>query len=186
MGLKRTRKIKKGSAARYQKARALRIAEKIQTGLYTLTEVLASEQTGIETHYRWMRQKPEYKKLIDEANFNQEREIVSAASKSLKKQIEGYEFEEVQEFYCPEQNLTEEDLLAGKVPRMVLTERRVKTKKVHPSTQATIFALSSKGNWRTTSRTELTGADGGSVSVESRTLSREALEEIEKEISSDE
>lgn len=158
----------------YSPEKGRRIAEEVVKGEYLLRDILRKEGIASSTYYKWQRDYPEFKAMIEEAKRDFRNYIGDSAVPLLRQQMEGYKVKNSKKKHIYI-NPTPEQEAKGVKRRKILIEESNETKEIQPNLQAIIFALTScdPQNWQNRTSTELTGA-GGAPLIPEQPLSREA------------
>jgi transposase-like protein len=139
---------------RYSKKVVNAITDLLSSDNYTISEVC--QQVGInpKTYYDWLKNKPEFAEVIDQAIDDRMKLFAKEAKRSLMKKLTGYTIQEKHTTYV-EAGKNEE-----RKPK--IKEQKIVDKHFQPDTAAIIFTLTNAEpeNWKNKYNGELTGKDG--------------------------
>lgn len=146
--------------AKYSKKIVNEICELIKKDSYTTIEICRHIDISEETYYKWLREKPEFSESIKEAQLEWRKTLAFEAKRSLRKLVNGFDFDETQTIYVDSGVLDENNK-----PKPKVKEQRIIKKHIFPNLGAVTFALTNAGidideNWKNTQSNELTGKDG--------------------------
>lgn len=130
-----------------------RIKVLLESDTYTSTELCRIVGIDTATYYRWLKDKPEFAKMIEEAEERRLDELYQVAKNSLFKVARGYEVTETKTITIPSKS----------DPSKPIIKEQVTTKKhVPPNPTAIIFTLTNRDpkRWKNKHSTEVTGKDG--------------------------
>lgn len=130
------------TASKYDEKTAKQICKLIEKDSYTISEICEKVNIGVSTYYQWREAHPQFLESVKIAQENRKKGFAELARKSLKKLVEGFEYEEVK---------TEEE-------EGLEVRRTVVKKTVKPDTAAVIFTLCNTDpeNWKNRQNTDLT------------------------------
>lgn len=137
--------------AKYTEARVRKICDAIASG-ETDKKAAAIGGIGLDTFYRWQREKSYFSESIKKAREDFEEwqlhGILDDAKKSLKDIILGYDYEEVKTEYKP-----------GPDGQPAIVKQTRTTKKIPPNATALIFALCNRDpeHWQNKVAQDVTG-----------------------------
>jgi hypothetical protein len=137
--------------AKYSKKIVERICSLISEDSFTVAEICAKAGIAISTYYEWQESKAEFSEAIKRSKDKFDETLVKEAKASLRKLVNGYEFDEKKTIYT-----TDKD---GK-PK--IKEQTTIKKHYQPSVPAVIFTLANKASdeYKNRQSSEITGKDG--------------------------
>lgn len=146
--------------AKYSKKRVAHICSLIRKDSYTVEEICSLSDITKETYYSWLKTHPDFSDAVTRARGEFDELIVKEAKNSLRKLVNGYEYEEKKTVYV---NHTIKDPDTGKEKQMPKIKEQITTvKHIQPNQGAVEFVLCNKapGEYKNRQTTEVTGKDG--------------------------
>ena len=101
--------------AKYSQRLIKEIATLVEEDSYTISEICEMLHISRKTFYEWKETKPEFKKVLDEAEERRNENLLFIARNSLKKKLEGYTVIEERITYVPDKNNPERLVMKNKV-----------------------------------------------------------------------
>lgn len=141
---------------RYSAELVSRICEAIKEDSYTVAELARKFGMSEGSYYEWLKSKPEFLKAIKDAEFEFTSKTLVECNKSLKKLINGFEYEEIKTTVIDD----------GKGKPKIKEKTTIK-KHVAPNLGAIIHYQTNKApeEWQNKQRTEVTGKDGEALNA---------------------
>lgn len=175
---KRSRASSIRTANVYSTEKANRIAEMIVEGELLLKDICRKEGISLTTYYKWLKEYPEFKEIVEEAKTNFHSMISDAAVPLLYKQMAGYDHKTNKKKYMYI-NPSPKQKEMGMKREKLLIEQTDEVKHIKPDTQAIIFALTATQpeKWKNRTTSEVTGANGSAL-IPDAPMSREAYAEL--------
>lgn len=125
--------------ARYNKQMACKIAELIEEGIYTTTDICKIAGIGRKTFYRWKEKHSDFSKALQEAEYHRSEDLRLLAQQTLRHKLEGYMQRVERTVYIPS---------ADDPSQLVIKQHVVTEKFCEPDTRL-ILQLLENGNEKT-------------------------------------
>ena len=118
--------------AKYSEKLVEKIARLIEEDIYSISDICYHLRISRKSFYEWKTTKPEFAKVIEEAEDRRDDRLVQSARWALQKKVEGYTTEHITETYVPDKTHPNGERLV----------KRVVTKRHHkPDTKAIKLVL---------------------------------------------
>jgi hypothetical protein len=75
---------------KYSERLVEKIVRLIEEDEYTISEICDALKISRNSFYEWKKEKPEFRKAIEDAEFHRDNTLATLARKSLRDQLEGY------------------------------------------------------------------------------------------------
>ena len=123
----------------------------------------AAQKAGVEEHtfYDWLREKPTFFQLVQDARRNGEQKAIAAVESSLLDLAKGFEYEEVTTEYESQKNPEYDPKKGGEKYIPVIKKQKRTKKRVIPSIEAIKFYLTNKcpDIWKNRQQQEIANLD---------------------------
>jgi hypothetical protein len=155
---------------KYNKRIANHIFRLIETDSYTIAQICESVGISESCYYKWQEGITEFTEGLKEAKDVFTRKTLIDCEKSLKKLINGYDYDEKKTV-----------MISNKEEKPTIKEQTVIKKHVAPNLGAIIHYQTNKDpeNWKNKQSTEITGKDGKPLIPEHKLTDEEREAEIE-------
>lgn len=139
---------------KYNEKIVARICEMFANDSYTIAEVCRNVGLSEDCFYRWKKEKKEFRDAVARAQERFNETLIKEAKYSLRKRVNGYEFDENRTTYVNDRK-----------GNPIIKERIKIRKHIQPDMSAIQFFLTNRDaqNWKNRQSSELTGKDGSDL-----------------------